>query len=204
MTAGGAAVKMSARRLLKRLVFGTSLVLVSPMILAAWLEERLTRGEAVFVFLTQLLALIPGLVGTYLRGAYYYGTLEDCSWEVHVGFGSVFTHRGASVGPYVSMGAYCVIGHARIGDHVMMASRISIPSGRRQHIDESGRLSSEPRFESVAVGRGSWIGEGAIIMADIGEHCIVSAGAVIVNEMPGASVLAGNPATVVRALNAGT
>ncbi len=204
MTAGGVAIEMSAKRFLKRLLFGTSLVMVSPMILAAWIEDRAAKGEAVFVFLTQLLALIPGLVGTYLRGAYYYGTLEDCSWQVHVGFGSVFTYRGASVGPHVSMGAYCVIGHARIGDHVMMASRISIPSGRRQHIDESGKLSSEPRFESVAVGRGSWIGEGAIIMANVGEHCIVSAGAVIVNEMPGSSLLAGNPATVVRALNAGT
>ncbi len=204
MTAGGVAIKMSATRFLKRLVFGISLVVVSPMILAAWIEERVTSGEAVFVFLSQLLALIPGLVGTYLRGAYYYGTLEDCSWQVHIGFGSVFTFRGASVGPHVSMGAYCVIGHARIGDHVMMASRISIPSGRKQHIDESGNLSSEPRFESVAVGKGSWIGEGAIIMANVGEHCIVSAGAVIVNEMPGASLLAGNPATVVRALSAGT
>lgn len=204
MTAGRAAIKTSARQVFKRLVFGASLVVVSPMILAAWIEDRMTRGDAVFVFLTQLLALIPGLVGTYLRGAYYYGTLEDCSWQVHVGFGSVFTHRAASVGPYVSMGAYCVIGHARIGDHVVMASRISIPSGRRQHIDESGKLSSEPRFESVTVGRESWIGEGAIIMANVGEHCIVSAGAVIVNEMPGASLLAGNPAAVVRALNAGT
>lgn len=204
MTAGRAAIKTSARQVFKRLVFGASLVVVSPMILAAWIEDRMTRGDAVFVFLTQLLALIPGLVGTYLRGAYYYGTLEDCSWQVHVGFGSVFTHRAASVGPYVSMGAYCVIGHARIGDHVVMASRISIPSGRRQHLDESGKLSSEPRFESVTVGRESWIGEGAIIMANVGEHCIVSAGAVIVNEMPGASLLAGNPAAVVRALNAGT
>src|SRR5512139_1546918 len=132
MTAGGVEVKMSARRFLKLLVFGASLVVVSPMILAAWIEDKVTRGDALFVFLTQLLALIPGLVGTYLRGAYYYGTLEQCSWQVHVGFGSVFTHRDASVGPYVSMGAYCVIGHARIGDHVMMASRISIPSGRRQ------------------------------------------------------------------------
>ena len=204
MTAGGVQVKMSARRFLKLLVFGASLVVVSPMILAAWIEDKVTRGDALFVFLTQLLALIPGFVGTYLRGAYYYGTLEQCSWQVHVGFGSVFTHRDASVGPYVSMGAYCVIGHARIGDHVVMASRISIPSGRRQHIDESGKLSSEPRFESVTVGRGSWIGEGAIIMANIGEHCIVSAGAVVVNETPGASLLAGNPAAVVRALNAGT
>jgi acetyltransferase-like isoleucine patch superfamily enzyme len=204
MTAGGTAARTSARQLLKRLVFGASLVVVSPMILAAWIEDKVIKGDTVFVFLTQLLALIPGAVGTHLRGAYYYGTLEQCSWQVHVGFGSVFTHRGASVGPYVSIGMYCVIGHARIGDHVVMASRISIPSGRRQHLDGSGKLSSQPRFESVTVGRGSWIGEGAIIMANVGERCIVSAGTVIINEMPGASLLAGNPAAVVRALNAGT
>ena len=192
---------MSARQFLKRLVFAICLVVVSPMILAAWIEEKVSGGEAVFVFLSQLLALIPGLVGTYLRGAYYYGSLEECSWQVHVGFGTVFTYRGASLGTFVSMGAYCVIGHARIGDHVMMASRISIPSGRRQHLDESGRLSSEPRFERVEVGTGSWIGEGVIIMANVGEHCIVSAGAVVLNDMPGACLLAGNPAAVVRVLN---
>lgn len=192
---------MSARRFLKRLVFGACLVVASPMILVAWVEKRIGKGEGAFVCLSQLLALIPGLGGTYLRGAYYYGSLEKCSWQVHVGFGTVFTHRGACLGTYVSMGSYCVIGHACIGDKVMMASRISIPSGRRQHIDESGRLSSEPRFDRVNVGSGSWIGEGAIIMADVGEHCIVSAGAVVVNDMPRACLLAGNPATVVRALN---
>ncbi len=170
------------------------------MILAAWLEKRVCKSEAAFVFLSQLLALIPGLVGTYLRGAYYYGSLEKCSWQVHVGFGSVFTYRSASLGTCVSMGAYCVIGHVHVGDHVMMASRISIPSGRRQHLDDSGRLSSEPRFDRVEVGTGSWIGEGAIIMANVGEHCIVSAGAVVVNDMPRGCLLAGNPATVVRVL----
>lgn len=191
---------MSAKHLLKRLVFGACLIVVSPMILAVWIEDKV-KGDAVFVFLNQLLALIPGLIGTYLRGAYYYGTLEKCSWQVHVGFGSLFTHRGASMGNCVSMGAYCVIGHAHIEDDVLMASRISIPSGRRQHVDESGRLSSEPRFEKVGIGRGSWIGEGAIIMANVREQCIVSAGAVVVNEIPRASLVAGNPAIVVRALN---
>ena len=191
---------MSARRFFKRLVFGLCLIVISPMVLAAWIEEKVSAGEAVFVGLNQLLALIPGLVGTYLRGAYYYCSLEKCSWQVHVGFGTIFTHRGASLGTFVSMGSYCVIGHACIGDHVMMASRISIPSGKRQHIDESGRLSSEPRFDRVNVGRGSWIGEGAIIMANVGEDCVVSAGAVVVNDMPGACILAGNPANVVRVL----
>ena len=202
MTAGGIRV-MPAKRILKRLAFGACFVLVSPMIVAAWIEGRLWKGQALFVFLSQFLALVPGLVGVYLRGAYYYGSLEKCSWLVHVGFGSVFTHRGASVGAHVTMGAYCVIGHACIGDNVMMASRISIPSGRRQHIDESGRMSSEPRFDSVVVGGGSWIGEGAIIMANVGEQCIVSAGAVVVNETPRSCLIAGNPANVVRALSPG-
>ena len=198
----GVVIEMSARQFLKRLVFGVCLVAVLPMILAVRIEDRF-RGDAVFVSLNQLLALVPGFIGTYLRAAYYYGSLEECSWQVHIGFGSVFTHRGASIGKHVSMGAYCIVGHACIGDHVMMASRISIPSGRRQHVDESGRLSAEPRFEKVGIGRGSWIGEGAIIMADVGEHSIVSAGAVVVNDMPRSSLVAGNPAVVVKALSSG-
>jgi virginiamycin A acetyltransferase len=192
--------KQLARRFFKRLAFVACFTAVCPMILAAWGEKRASKGEAVFVGFGQLLSLIPGLVGIYMRGAYYYGTLDGCSWQVHVGFGTIFTHRSASLGEFVSMGSYCVIGHARIGNHVMMASRISIPSGRRQHLDESGRLSSEPRFDTVEVGAGSWVGEGAIIMADVGENCIVSAGAVVVNNMPPTSLLAGNPAVVVRTL----
>jgi len=189
------------RRILKRLAFAASLVVTSPLILAAWLEKWIGRGEGVFVGMSQFLALIPGYVGTCLRGAYYYASLEKCSWEIHVGFGSIFTHRGASLGSNVSMGAYCVIGHADIGGGTMLASRISIPSGKRQHIDEFGRFTSAPRFDRVAIGSGSWIGEGAIIMANVGANSIVSAGAVIVNEMPAACLVGGNPAKVIKLLN---
>lgn len=195
---------MKVRMFLKRLVFGACLILTSPLILAAWFEKRIGMGEGVFTGVSQLLALIPGYPGSCLRSAYYYASLDRCAWEIHVGFGSIFTHRGASLASHVSMGAYCVIGHADIGSDVMLASRISIPSGKRQHIDESGRLSSEPRFDRVSIGRGSWIGEGAIIMANVGEDCIVSAGAVIVNEMPAACLLAGNPAKVIKQLKRDT
>jgi acetyltransferase-like isoleucine patch superfamily enzyme len=190
-----------ARKFFKRVAFGVCLILVSPLILAAWIEKQVCESQVVFVGLNQFLSLVPGLVGIYLRGAYYFGTLDNCSWQVHVGFGSLFTHRGASLGTFVSMGAYCVIGHASIGDRVMMASRISIPSGRRQHVDESGRLSSAPRFEKVEIGTGTWIGEGAIVMANVGEHSIVSAGAVVLDDIPPARLVAGNPATAVRILN---
>lgn len=83
----------------------------------------------------------------------------------------------------------------------MMASRISVPSGKRQHIDEHGQLSSAPIFERVAIGNDCWIGEGVIVLADIGERCIVSAGAVVVKQAPEACLIAGNPAKVVKELN---
>jgi acetyltransferase-like isoleucine patch superfamily enzyme len=96
------------------------------------------------------------------------------------------------------MGAYCVIGHADIGPGVRIGSRVSIPSGKRQHLDAAGRLSSSERFDTVAVGEGSWIGEGAILLAKVGYGCIVSAGAVVTTAVPDRSVVGGNPARVLR------
>jgi virginiamycin A acetyltransferase len=188
------------RRLLKRLVFGLCFVVLSPLLALTWLEKVLTRSEVVFGLLSQALALVPGLPGVWLRAPFYFVALERSSWEIHVGFGSIFTHRGAVLGRNVSMGSFCVIGHATIGDGCMMASRISIPSGKRQHLDESGQLTATPRFARVTIGERTWVGEGAIIMADVGRECIVSAGAVVVKEMPDACLIAGNPAQAVRPL----
>jgi hypothetical protein len=128
------------RRVLKAALFAANLLVVSPLILFAWLEKHTYQGEIVFTFLSQTLALVPGVPGSYLRGAYYFGSLERCSWETHVGFGSFFTHRGGSIGTRASLGSYCVIGHAHIGAEVMMGSRVSVPSGKRQHIDDAGQL----------------------------------------------------------------
>ncbi|MGH9890498.1 MAG: acyltransferase [bacterium] len=194
---------MSARREWKRLVFGASLLLVAPLIVAGWLEKRLSRGESIFVASSQLLSLIPGLFGVQIRAAFYYATLAHCDWEVHVGFGSIFTHRGATLARNVSMGAYCVVGHADISAGAMMGSRVSIPSGKRQHLDDSGCLTDETRFGRVEIGAGTWVGEGALIMADVGSRSIVSAGAVVVDKMPDHCLVAGNPGRVIRELGQG-
>jgi virginiamycin A acetyltransferase len=187
-----------ARRALKALVFGVAWIVVAPLVLLTWLESVLTRGEAVFLTCGQFLALGPGWPGVQLRAAFYCSTLADCSWQVHVGFGSIFTHRGAKLAPNVSMGSYCVIGHADLGSAVMMGSRVSIPSGKRQHFGEDGRIVAEARYDTVKIGAGCWVGEGAIVLADVGDDCILSAGAVVVKSMPAQSVIGGNPATVLR------
>jgi acetyltransferase-like isoleucine patch superfamily enzyme len=75
-----------------------------------------------------------------------------------------------------------------------------VPSGKRQHFDDEGKLSAESRFETVSIGAGCWIGEGAIVLADVGERCVISAGAVVTKAVPGHSIAGGNPAKVLRAL----
>jgi len=192
---------MNLQKSAKLSIFGLALIIVSPALAAAWLERRLSRGEQVFSFFAQCLALTPGLPGAYLRGAYYFGTLASCSWETHIGFGSIIVRRAATIGRRASMGAYCVIGHADIGEAAMIGSRVSIPSGKRQHLDESGALSGEKgQYDRVAVGAGCWIGEGAILLADVGPRSIISAGAVVTQPMPAASLVAGNPARAIRSL----
>lgn len=189
------------RKHLKKALFSSAFLLASPLILLAWIEKKLSRSELIFISLGQFLALFPGMIGSYLRAAYYFALLERCSWEIHVGFGSYFSHRAAELGANVSMGGYCIIGTASIGEGVMMASRVSIPSGKRQHVDAAGKLCSTTTLERVSVGRNSWIGEGAIILADVGSSCIVSAGTVVTTQAPDGYLIAGNPGKLIKELS---
>jgi acetyltransferase-like isoleucine patch superfamily enzyme len=193
----------SGRRLIKLAVFAVCFALVAPLVALAWLEKHIWAGEALFNLFAQFLALWPGPPGSHLRGAYYFGTLERCSWETHVGFGSIFMHRGGALGTRASIGTYCVLGNAHIGAGVMMGSRVSIPSGKRQHIDEEGRLTSSSTFDTVMVGARTWVGEGAIIIGNIGSDCIVAAGAVVTKAMPAGVLIGGNPARIIRVRAAG-
>lgn len=185
---------------IKALVFAVAVIVVAPLILLAWIEKALTKWEFFYSLSAQLLAIVPGLPGCYLRGAFYFACLEDCSWETHIGFGSLFTHRGARVGRQVSTGAYCVLGHVDLGEQVRIASRVSVPSGKRQHLDEGGRLSEETHYDRVRIGDNCWLGESATIIADVGERSIVSSGAVVVNDMPPDAIIGGNPAKVLKVL----
>ncbi len=188
------------KAVIKACLFAAAVVGVSPLILLSWIESRVGRNELIFTGCAQLLALVPSHPGVLLRAAFYWGALTSCSWETHIGFGSLFTHRGARISRNVSTGAYCVLGHVTVGAGVMMGSRVSIPSGKRQHFDEDGRVVAAARYDTVTIGAGTWVGEGAIILADVGEGCVVSAGAVVTRSMPGQSIVGGNPAQVLKSL----
>jgi hypothetical protein len=194
---------MNARTLLKRLGFVLAVIATAPLWLLSWLEKKLSHSEALFGFGAQACAVVPGPPGLWLRAAFYWAALDECSWETHIGHGSLFTHRGAHVAARVSTGAYCVLGHVRLGKGTRLASRVSIPSGKRQHLDEAGALSDGTQFDTVTVGAGCWIGEAAVVLADVGACALVGAGAVVTRPIPGGVLASGNPAMVVRELPGG-
>ncbi len=186
--------------LVKRLVkFGAraaAIILVFPAACLAFFG----RFDAGFVFSAQALSLVPGLLGSYLRVAFYSLTLERCGQDSHMAIGSYFAHAKSSVGERVGIGAYCVLGQVDLGDRTLVASGVQILSGASQHVrDAQGRLTDEGRtFRRVKVGADCWIGASSVVMADLGEHVTVAAGSVVSRDVAPGATVAGNPARVVR------
>jgi acetyltransferase-like isoleucine patch superfamily enzyme len=144
-----------------------------------------------------ILSLVPGYLGITLRRCFYWGTLAESHWDLFMGFGSFFTHAGTRVGRNVLVGAYTLIGTCRVGDHVRIGSRVSLLSGRRQHGFRRGSMEAfdeRVTLQEIELGEGSWIAEGAVVMADLGRNSGVGAGAVVVKPVPSGVIVAGNPA----------
>jgi len=184
----------------KRAIVVSMYALVWPFGLASNVNYRWFGSEAAFGFSAKLLSLVPGKIGQYLRAAFYKMTLTECHYDLMVGFCSYFAHPTARAGRRVGTGSFTIIGTANIGDGVLIGSRVSILSGKHQHGSFLNGVtpSAEGHFEPVAIGGGSWIGDGAIVMASLGEHCMVSAGSVVTKPAPDRVVAVGNPARFLK------
>lgn len=187
---------------MKRAANGVAFCLVFPCALTCWIESALHRGgEGVFNFWTHVLALLPGHPGTYLRRAFYRLTLASCHPTLAMGFGSFFSHREVHVEGDVYVGAFAVIGRARLRTGCLIGTRANLLSGSMQHeLDELGRWkpANLANFREIEIGRHTWIGEAATVMASVGDGALVSAGAVVAAPVAPGIVVAGNPARFVR------
>ena len=188
---------MTLRTVAKRAGNLLAQALVSPAALTCWMERSVSEsGETVFSSWAQLMALVPGPPGIFLRRAFYQFTLESCSSSFYVGFGAIFTHRYSIVEEGAYVGAYALIGSAHLGPDCLIGSRASVLSGPNLHTFHEGRWlpSDLSRRQRLNIGAHAWIGEGAILIADVGS------GAVVTAAVPPGIVVGGNPARFVRRL----
>ena len=188
------------RQLLVQLLNGLSLVATCGAAATCWRGRASGRSDLVYAFWTHVFASIPGYPGMMLRRAFYRWTLQRCAGDVTIEFGALITQRRAALGPGVYVGPYALVGWADIGACTLIGSRASLLSGGNQHQwSPDGWTPTVPTsLAQIVIGSRTWIGEGAILMANVGHGCMVAAGAVVSAGVPDGVMVAGNPARFVR------
>lgn len=193
----------AVKQVFKAVAIVTGLVITVLPALTCRVESWFSDRDEWFLFWAQTLALIPGVPGKYLRKCFYFLTLQSCSLDSDFGFMSYFNDPKAEVGKGVYIGFAAGVGKVSIGAGCLVGSRASLLNGGSQHRHgPDGKLTPFDRASArrIRIGKHTWIGEGAIIMADVGNQCIVGAGSVVSEPVPDGCLVAGNPARFIRRL----
>ena len=159
-----------------------------------------------------------------------FGQGSSISWPTGSGFGEkwiwigkdvlIAAHVTLSAGmgpgqemvtnPVVRIGDRCLIGRGTsIIGHLAIEIGSDVFTGMNVYITDQNHGYKEldipigkqlPNEQAVEIGKGSWIGSGAIILpgSKIGEHVVIGANSVVTGEIPSHSVAVGSPARVVR------
>ena len=190
-------MKKSVKQLLRLL----SIVLIGPITATYLLLNAFLKSDAFFSAFSQTLSLIPGKTGGYLRAGFYRFAMTHCSQSAYITFLTLFSQRDTEIDSGVYIGPQCNIGKCKIGKNVLLGSNVHILSGKGQHnfsdldipIRDQGGT-----FEKIEIGEDTWIGNGALVMANVGRSCVVAAGSVVIEEVCDYAVVAGNPAKVIK------
>ena len=93
------------------------------------------------------------------------------------------------------------IGKSKIGDRCILGSNVHIISGAKQHNFDDLEVPIKDQggvFQKITIGEDTWLGNGALVLANIGKNCVVGAGSVVIHNVDDFSVIAGNPARLIR------
>ena len=98
----------------------------------------------------------------------------------------------AHIGPYSQLGQFVgVYGQDHPITYLTTYINQALFEGRlREHLDE----------KIITIGAGVWIGHGAVVLkgVNIGNGAIIGAGAIVTKDVPPFTIVAGNPAKVIR------
>ena len=106
------------------------------------------------------------------------------------------------IGDHVYLNVQCTIldcNEVRIGHHVMIGPVVQIYTAAHL-LEAEARIQGWEVAEPIVIEDNVWLGGGAILLpgVTIGRNAVVGAGAVVSRSVPANTVVAGNPARVIR------
>ncbi|MDE0838047.1 MAG: acyltransferase [Kiritimatiellae bacterium] len=125
-----------------------------------------------------------------------------------------FIHN-VSEQPLIEIGDHTFVGNGctfsagreiRVGAHCLISALVRIHDNDGHPLDIKRRLNHEPIGDAevapVIIGDNVWIGAGATILkgVSVGDGSVIGTGAVVTADVPAGTVVAGNPAKVVKTL----
>ena len=109
------------------------------------------------------------------------------------------------IGDYTRIGIHnTIIGPVVIGSHVNLAQGITVTALNHNFQDTTKQIDEQGiSTKSVVISDDVWIGANAVILpgVTIGHHAVVAAGAVVTNDVPDNSIVAGVPAKIIKDLS---
>jgi maltose O-acetyltransferase len=119
-------------------------------------------------------------------------------------FHCVYGHN-IHIGDHVYLNVLCTIldcAEVRIAHHVMFGPAVQVYTAAHL-LEAEGRIQGLEIARPVLIEDNVWIGGGAILLPGvrIGRNAVVGAGAVVVRDVLANTVVAGNPAKVIRVID---
>lgn len=161
------------------------------------------RGQAeVKLWWFALLRQIPGFAGCAIRNLlipYQNGT-HVTIWD-HVQIDAPELLR---MGDFVSINRYSIInaaGGITMGDRVMTGPRVTVYSQNHRFSDPSDPIWDQGYVRKpVRIGNNVWLAANVVVLpgVTIGDDVVAAAGAIITKDVESGSLVAGNPARVIR------
>ena len=166
-------------------------------------RKPLTGAQRLSIKL-QGLFIPSGPPGDARRGALYRPHLLSCGENFKVAEQAfIYSPEKLRAGNHVYVGFCTYLGNGAITleDEVLIGNHVSITAANHLERDRSFRFGGSELLD-VRIGRGTWIGAHACIMAGVtlGAGCLVAAGAVVTKSHGERVVLGGVPARVIGRL----
>jgi maltose O-acetyltransferase len=110
--------------------------------------------------------------------------------------------RNIQIGDYVYLNVLCTIldcNEVHIGHHVMIGPSVQIYTAAHA-LEAEARIQGWEVAKPIVIEENVWLGGGAILLpgVTIGRNAVVGAGSVVSRSVPANTVVAGNPARVIR------